>query len=103
GDNCRRELTTDYADETDEEKEMSPSFSLPEICVIRWLTFEKMTGQSINRGKEARVAVVAAGVVSPLGCGLETTLAALREARDCVSPITRFPVEQCRCTTAGQV
>jgi 3-oxoacyl-[acyl-carrier-protein] synthase II len=49
------------------------------------------------------VAVVAAGVVSPLGCGLETTLAALREARDCVSPVTRFPVEQCRCTTAGQV
>ena len=51
----------------------------------------------------ARVAVVAAGVISPLGAGLAETLTALREARDCVSPVTRFPVEQCRCRTAGQV
>ncbi|MGH7937253.1 MAG: beta-ketoacyl-[acyl-carrier-protein] synthase family protein, partial [Chthoniobacterales bacterium] len=50
-----------------------------------------------------RVAVVAAGVVSPLGAGLEATRTALREARDCVSPVTRFSVSQCRCTTAGQV
>ena len=50
-----------------------------------------------------RVAVVAAGVVSPLGAGLGPTLEALRTARDCISPVTRFPVEQCRCTTAGQV
>ena len=51
----------------------------------------------------SRVAVVAAGVISPLGAGLAATLKALREARDCVSPVTRFPVEQCRCSTAGQV
>ena len=58
---------------------------------------------SVNRQQPARVAVVAAGIVSPLGAGCEATLAALREARDCVSPIASFPVEQCRCKTAGQV
>jgi 3-oxoacyl-[acyl-carrier-protein] synthase II len=51
----------------------------------------------------ARVAVVAAGVVSPLGFGLSETLDSLREARDCVNPVTRFSVAQCRCKTAGQV
>jgi 3-oxoacyl-[acyl-carrier-protein] synthase II len=51
----------------------------------------------------ARVAIVASGIVSPLGFGLAETLAALREGRDCVSPVTRFPVEHCRCRTAGQV
>src|SRR6266567_3791076 len=51
----------------------------------------------------ARVAVVAAGIVSPLGFGLAETLDSLRKSRDCVSPITRFSVEQCRCKTAGQV
>jgi 3-oxoacyl-[acyl-carrier-protein] synthase II len=56
-----------------------------------------------NHGKNARVAVVAAGIVSPLGAGLAATCSALHEARDCVSPVTRFPVEHCRCTTAGQV
>jgi 3-oxoacyl-[acyl-carrier-protein] synthase II len=66
---------------------------------------EKMTAEMRNWGKKGgtRVAVVAAGIVSPLGAGLETTRNALREARDCVSPVTSFPVEQCRCTTAGQV
>jgi 3-oxoacyl-[acyl-carrier-protein] synthase II len=51
----------------------------------------------------ARVAVVAAGIVSPLGFGLEETLGALREARNCVSNVTAFPVDRCRCQTAGQV
>ena len=51
----------------------------------------------------ARVAVVAMGTVSPLGFGLGETLIALREARDCVSPVTRFPVQHCHCKTAGQV
>jgi 3-oxoacyl-[acyl-carrier-protein] synthase II len=51
----------------------------------------------------ARVAIVAAGVVSPLGTGLDQTSAALREGRDCVSPVTRFSVDHCRCKTAGQV
>ena len=51
----------------------------------------------------ARVAVVATGMVSPLGFGLSETLRALHEGRDCVSPVTRFPTEHCRCKTAGQV
>jgi 3-oxoacyl-[acyl-carrier-protein] synthase II len=51
----------------------------------------------------ARVAVVAAGIVSPLGFGLEETLRSLREAKDCVSNVTAFPVDRCRCQTAGQV
>ena len=53
--------------------------------------------------KGARVAVVAAGIVSPLGFGLEETLRSLREAKDCVTPVTMFPVDRCRCKTAGQV
>jgi len=56
-------------------------------------------GKSIN----ARVAVVAAGVVSPLGFGLSETLDSLREARNCVTQVTRFSVAECRCKTAGQV
>jgi 3-oxoacyl-[acyl-carrier-protein] synthase II len=49
------------------------------------------------------VAVIAAGVVSPLGFGLSETLASLRAARNCVTDVTRFSVAQCRCKTAGQV
>jgi 3-oxoacyl-[acyl-carrier-protein] synthase II len=64
-----------------------------------------MAKPSSPNGKKAsaRVAVVAAGVVSPLGFGLAETLESLRKARDCVSPVTRFSVGQCRCKTAGQV
>src|SRR6266550_3717391 len=51
----------------------------------------------------ASVAVTAAGVVSPLGFGLAETLESLRSARDCVTPVMRFAVTQCRCKTAGQV
>src|SRR5215471_8472780 len=51
----------------------------------------------------ARVAVTAAGVISPLGFGLPETLDSLRNARDCVTPVMRFSVTQCRCKTAGQV
>ena len=51
----------------------------------------------------ARVAVIAAGVISPLGFGLGETLDSLRAARDCVTAVTRFSVAQCRCKTAGQV
>jgi 3-oxoacyl-[acyl-carrier-protein] synthase II len=58
---------------------------------------------SSELSKGARVAVVGAGVVSPLGFGMEETLRSLREARDCVTPVTAFPVERCRCQTAGQV
>ena len=56
-----------------------------------------------HEGKTVRVAVVAAGVVSPLGLGCTATLEALREARDCITPVETFSVEQCRCKTAGQV
>jgi 3-oxoacyl-[acyl-carrier-protein] synthase II len=58
---------------------------------------------STRRPNIARVAVVAAGIVSPLGFGIEETLASLREGRDCVTPVTAFPVDRCRCKTAGQV
>lgn len=52
---------------------------------------------------ERRVAIVAAGIVSPLGFGLTETARALRDAKDCVTPVTRFAVDNCRCKTAGQV
>lgn len=41
--------------------------------------------------------------MSPLGGGLAETLVSLQNARDCVTPVTRFSVDQCRCKTAGQV
>ncbi len=50
-----------------------------------------------------RVAIVGAGVVSPLGLGLAETAEALRSGRDCISEVTAFSVENCRCKTAGQV
>ncbi len=56
-----------------------------------------------GKTKAGRVAVVAAGVVSPLGFGLAETLDSLRAAKDCITPVTRFPVDQCRCKTAGQI
>ncbi|MFN2475558.1 MAG: beta-ketoacyl synthase [Chthoniobacterales bacterium] len=61
------------------------------------------TQSSIQRPAPARVAVVAAGVISPLGRGLEETARSLREGRDCVTPVERFAVAQCRCHTAGQI
>jgi 3-oxoacyl-[acyl-carrier-protein] synthase II len=51
----------------------------------------------------ARVAVVAAGIVSPLGFGMAETFASLQEGRDCVTPVNSFAVDRCRCQTAGQV
>ncbi|MDQ6654189.1 MAG: beta-ketoacyl-[acyl-carrier-protein] synthase family protein [Verrucomicrobiota bacterium] len=53
--------------------------------------------------RPARVAVVAAGVISPLGRGLAQTAESLRLGRDCVSAMESFSVEQCRCKTAGQI
>jgi 3-oxoacyl-[acyl-carrier-protein] synthase II len=53
--------------------------------------------------ESARVAVVAAGIVSPLGFGLGETQDSLRTGRDCVTPVTRFSVERTRCKTAGQI
>lgn len=49
------------------------------------------------------VAVVAAGILSPLGRGMDATLAALKAGRDCVSEVTEFDVSKCRSSTAGQV
>lgn len=50
-----------------------------------------------------RVAVVAAGIVSPLGFGSTETLQSLQQARDCITPVTAFPVDKTRCKTAGQI
>jgi 3-oxoacyl-[acyl-carrier-protein] synthase II len=62
------------------------------------------TSNALNgKKKQARVAIVAAGIVSPVGFGLAETLEALQAGRDCVSQVTQFDVEQCRCKTAGQV
>src|SRR5215469_98213 len=61
------------------------------------------TGTQKSTENPARVAVTAAGVVSPLGFGLAETLDSLWSARDCVTPVMRFSVTQCRCKTAGQV
>jgi 3-oxoacyl-[acyl-carrier-protein] synthase II len=58
---------------------------------------------SSNSSKRSRVAVVGAGVVSPLGFGVEETFESLREAKDCITPVTDFPTDRCRCKTAGQV
>jgi len=60
-------------------------------------------GSATGKKDAARVAVVAAGAISPLGFGLTETLDSLRKSRDCVSPVTRFSVVQSRCKTAGQV
>ncbi|MFL6527011.1 MAG: beta-ketoacyl-[acyl-carrier-protein] synthase family protein [Chthoniobacterales bacterium] len=56
-----------------------------------------------SKNQKARVAIVGAGVVSPLGFGLSETIESLRDARDCVAVVTRFSVADCRCKTAGQV
>src|SRR2546421_12646230 len=50
-----------------------------------------------------RVAIVAGGIVSPLGFGLTETLQSLQQARDCVTPVTAFSVEKTRCKTAAQI
>ena len=50
-----------------------------------------------------RVAIVGAGIVSPLGFGLTETLQSLRQAHDCVTSVTTFSVEKTRCKTAAQI
>jgi 3-oxoacyl-[acyl-carrier-protein] synthase II len=47
--------------------------------------------------------VTAIGVVSPLGLGVAETLKALRNGRDCVTPVTRFDVSRNRAKSAGQI
>jgi 3-oxoacyl-[acyl-carrier-protein] synthase II len=51
----------------------------------------------------ARVAVVGAGIISPLGRGSAETAQALRTGRDCVTEVTQFPTDNCRSKTAGQI
>lgn len=51
----------------------------------------------------ASVAIVAAGVISPLGRGLDATARALRDGADCVTPVTVFDVSSARCHNAGQI
>jgi 3-oxoacyl-[acyl-carrier-protein] synthase II len=63
----------------------------------------KIPTSNVSNGKRTRVAIVAAGIVSPLGFGLDETVESLRAARDCVASVTQFNVDQCRCKTAGQV
>ena len=53
--------------------------------------------------KPCRVAIVAAGIVSPLGFGLDETLESLRLGRDCVEPVRLFDASQCRSKIAGQL
>ncbi len=62
-------------------------------------TFDDLNGKI----PASRVAVTAAGMVSPLGIGLNESLVAIKANRDCILPVTAFDVTQCRCKTAGQV
>ena len=55
------------------------------------------------RSNHRRVAITAIGIVSPLGRGAAANAAALREGRDCVTPVTAFDTAKCRSKTAGQV
>ena len=57
----------------------------------------------MNSSPSRRVAIVGAGIVSPLGFGLTETLHSLRTARDCVTPVDAFDVENTRCKTAAQI
>jgi 3-oxoacyl-[acyl-carrier-protein] synthase II len=59
--------------------------------------------KSVDSTGRASVVIVAAGVISPLGRGLEATARALREGRDCVTRVTAFDVSSARCHNAGQV
>src|SRR5438067_13475736 len=58
---------------------------------------------SLRREPSRRVAIVAAGIVSPLGFGLGETVQGLRQAKNCVTPVKAFSVEKTRCKTAGQI
>lgn len=46
---------------------------------------------------------MAAGVVSPLGCGMDATMRSMEAGKDCVTDVEVFDVSTARCKTAGQV
>ena len=56
-----------------------------------------------ENAKMQRVFITGYGIVSPLGGDNAENLKSLRNARDCVSPVTAFDVSKTRCRTAGQV
>ncbi len=58
---------------------------------------------TVSSSRLPRVAIVAAGVISPLGRGIRATATALREGADCIGPVTAFGIAGARCQTAGQV
>ena len=64
-----------------------------------------MPTSNVSNGKTPapRVALVAAGSISPLGFGLKETLDSLRTGKDCVTSVARFDTGRCRCKTAGQI
>jgi len=72
---------------------------MPEIAPV----LRSYRGLPNRPAEQNRVAIVGAGVVSPLGLGLAETAEALRSGSDCVTPVSGFSVEHCRCKTAGQV
>jgi 3-oxoacyl-[acyl-carrier-protein] synthase II len=57
----------------------------------------------LNSLEPQTVAIVAAGIISPLGRGMDATARALRDGTDCVSPVTTFDVSSARCHNAGQI
>lgn len=56
---------------------------------------------AVNANAIRRVVITAMGTVSPLGIGCAEAARALKEARDCVAPVTMFDVSKCRSKTAG--
>jgi len=58
---------------------------------------------SLSPPAQHRVAVTAAGIVSPLGIGLEENHRSLQSAKDCIGSVHLFDATRCRSHNAGQV
>lgn len=67
------------------------------------MTASPIRPETTARGPFRRVAITAAGIVSPLGLGLEENRDALLNARSGIGPVTRFDASACRAKTAGEV
>jgi 3-oxoacyl-[acyl-carrier-protein] synthase II len=72
-------------------------------CICKSKGRYNTTPKVATSSSRHRVAITAAGIVSPLGANLAETVDALRTGRDCVSAVTAFDVSKCRSKTAGQV